>query len=286
MLLDRSARLRRLCPLAVLRGQMPLLRLQQPCPPPAGRPGALCRAPSRRNWRRCAQRTGPREVTSIFLGGGTPSLMKPETVAAVLDAVAKNWTVPDGIEMTLEANPSSVEAERFRGYRAAGVNRVSLGVQALNDTDLRFLGRLHNVDGGAARDRPGARNLSAPVLRPDLCAARPDAGGLGGGARTGDRPRRRPSVALPADDRGRHALPRPARGAESSSMPDDDHRGRPLRADAGDHRRARPAGLRDFQPCQAGRGKPPQPDLLALRRICRRRSGRAWPLRRERPAHR
>ncbi|TGU56079.1 radical SAM protein, partial [Mesorhizobium sp. M2D.F.Ca.ET.147.01.1.1] len=85
-------------------------------------------------------RTGPREVTSIFLGGGTPSLMKPETVAAVLEAVARNWTVPAGIEVTLEANPSSVEAERFRGYRAAGVNRVSLGVQALNDKDLRFLG--------------------------------------------------------------------------------------------------------------------------------------------------
>ena len=117
-------------------------------------------------------RTGPREVTSIFLGGGTPSLMKPETVGAVLDAVARNWTVPDGIEITLEANPSSVEAERFRGYRAAGVNRVSLGVQALNDSDLRFLGRLHNVDEALAGDRAGAKDLSAAVLRPDLCAAR------------------------------------------------------------------------------------------------------------------
>src|SRR5690606_36521790 len=72
-------------------------------------------------------RTGPREVTSIFLGGGTPSLMKPQTVERILNAVAANWTVPTGIEVTLEANPSSVEAERFRGYRAAGVNRVSLG---------------------------------------------------------------------------------------------------------------------------------------------------------------
>ena len=96
-------------------------------------------APSRPSWQHAA-RTGPREVTSIFLGGGTPSLMQPETVAAVLDAVAKNWTVPDDIEVTLEANPSSVEAERFRGYRAAGVNRVSLGVQALNDADLKVLG--------------------------------------------------------------------------------------------------------------------------------------------------
>ncbi|WP_244730662.1 radical SAM family heme chaperone HemW [Mesorhizobium sp. 113-3-3] len=117
------------------------------------------------------QRTGPREVTSIFLGGGTPSLMKPETVARVLDAVAKNWTVPDGIEVTLEANPSSVEAERFRGYRTAGVNRVSLGVQALNDKDLRFLGRLHNVD--EALHAIGLAREIFPRLSFDLIYARP-----------------------------------------------------------------------------------------------------------------
>ncbi|MCW5696989.1 MAG: coproporphyrinogen III oxidase [Bauldia sp.] len=92
-----------------------------------------------------ARRTPGRTVESIFLGGGTPSLMAPETVGAILDAVAGAWTVAPGAEVTLEANPSSVEAERFRGYRAAGVNRVSLGVQALSDTDLRQLGRLHNV---------------------------------------------------------------------------------------------------------------------------------------------
>ena len=89
--------------------------------------------------------SGPRVVTSIFMGGGTPSLMDPQTVGAVLDGVSRFWHVPDGIEITMEANPSSVEAERFRGYRAAGVNRVSLGVQALNDRDLKFLGRLHDV---------------------------------------------------------------------------------------------------------------------------------------------
>ena len=116
-------------------------------------------------------RTGPREVTSIFLGGGTPSLMKPETVGAVLDAVARNWTVPEGIEVTLEANPSSVEAERFRGYRAAGVNRVSLGVQALNDADLRFLGRLHNV-AEALQAIELAREIF-PRLSFDLIYARP-----------------------------------------------------------------------------------------------------------------
>ena len=117
-------------------------------------------------------RTGPRSVTSIFLGGGTPSLMNPETVGAVLDAIAANWTVPDGIEVTLEANPSSVDARRFRGYRAAGVNRVSLGVQALNDADLKFLGRLHNVE-EALHAISLAREIF-PRLSFDLIYARPN----------------------------------------------------------------------------------------------------------------
>jgi len=117
------------------------------------------------------RRTGPRSVTSIFLGGGTPSLMKPETVGAILDAVAANWHVPGNIEVTLEANPSSVDAGRFRGYRAAGVNRVSLGVQALNDADLRFLGRLHNVDEALAAITLARETF--PRLSFDLIYARP-----------------------------------------------------------------------------------------------------------------
>ncbi|MEQ1941440.1 radical SAM family heme chaperone HemW [Mesorhizobium sp. VNQ89] len=117
------------------------------------------------------ERTGARTVTSIFLGGGTPSLMKPETVGAVLDAVAREWVVPDGIEVTLEANPSSVEAERFRGYRAAGVNRVSLGVQALHDRDLRFLGRLHNVEEALVAIDLARKTF--PRLSFDLIYARP-----------------------------------------------------------------------------------------------------------------
>jgi putative oxygen-independent coproporphyrinogen III oxidase len=87
-----------------------------------------------------------RTVQSVFFGGGTPSLMKPETVAGVLDAIGGAWTVDGGAEVTLEANPTSVEADRFRGYRAAGVNRVSLGVQALRGADLATLGRLHTVE--------------------------------------------------------------------------------------------------------------------------------------------
>lgn len=113
-----------------------------------------------------------RTVTSIFLGGGTPSLMAPETVAGLLDAVAGAWAVAPDAEVTLEANPTSVEATRFRGYRAAGVNRVSLGVQALDDGDLKRLGRLHSV----AEALSAVRTASAHFERFsfDLIYARPD----------------------------------------------------------------------------------------------------------------
>jgi putative oxygen-independent coproporphyrinogen III oxidase len=93
-----------------------------------------------------AARTPGRTVSTIFFGGGTPSLMQPATVGAILDAIAGHWRVAENVEITLEANPTSVEAERFRGYRAAGVNRVSLGVQALDDRVLKELGRLHTAD--------------------------------------------------------------------------------------------------------------------------------------------
>jgi oxygen-independent coproporphyrinogen-3 oxidase len=84
-------------------------------------------------------------VESIFLGGGTPSLMQPATVAGILDRIAALWSVAADAEITLEANPGSVEADRFAGYRAAGVNRVSIGVQSLDDAELRRLGRIHSV---------------------------------------------------------------------------------------------------------------------------------------------
>ena len=113
-----------------------------------------------------------RTVTSIFLGGGTPSLMRPDTVAAILDGVAQNWSIAKGAEITLEANPTSVEAERFRGYRAAGVNRVSLGVQALDDADLRRLGRMHSAAEALAAVEIAARHF--PRLSFDLIYARPD----------------------------------------------------------------------------------------------------------------
>jgi oxygen-independent coproporphyrinogen-3 oxidase len=124
-----------------------------------------------REMRTMRERTGPRRVTSIFLGGGTPSLMRPETVGGVLDAVARHWSVDAEVEITLEANPSSVEADRFKGYRAAGVNRVSLGVQALHDADLRFLGRLHNV--AEALVAIDLARATFPRLSFDLIYARP-----------------------------------------------------------------------------------------------------------------
>jgi putative oxygen-independent coproporphyrinogen III oxidase len=87
-----------------------------------------------------------RTVASVFFGGGTPSLMRPQTVQGVIDAIAAKWRIDANAEITLEANPTSVEAGRFRGYRAAGVNRLSVGVQALSDAALKTLGRRHTVD--------------------------------------------------------------------------------------------------------------------------------------------
>jgi putative oxygen-independent coproporphyrinogen III oxidase len=118
-----------------------------------------------------AERVPGRRVSTIFFGGGTPSLMQPATVGAILDCIARHWTVAPDAEVTLEANPTSVEATRFRGYRAAGVNRVSLGVQALDDSALAALGRLHS-----AREALDAVAIARTVFERysfDLIYARP-----------------------------------------------------------------------------------------------------------------
>ncbi len=119
-----------------------------------------------------AARTPGRTVTSVFLGGGTPSLMEPRTVGGVLDAIAKYWSVAPDIEVTLEANPTSVEATRFRGYRTAGVNRVSLGVQAMDDASLKALGRLHTAQ--EAMEAVAIARRSFERYSFDLIYARPD----------------------------------------------------------------------------------------------------------------
>ena len=111
-------------------------------------------------------------VQTIFFGGGTPSLMGGKAAGAVLDAIARLWPVANDVEITLEANPASAEAARFRDYRAAGINRVSLGVQALNDADLKFLGRLHDVAEARAALAMAMENFERVSL--DLIYARPN----------------------------------------------------------------------------------------------------------------
>jgi len=118
-----------------------------------------------------AGRTARRRPDSVFFGGGTPSLMSPATVAAVLEAVDRLWGLDAAAEITLEANPTSVEAGRFSGYRAAGVNRVSLGVQALDDAALAALGRRHSAD--EARRAVALAQSIFPRVSFDLIYARP-----------------------------------------------------------------------------------------------------------------
>ncbi len=119
-----------------------------------------------------AARAPNREVSSIFFGGGTPSLMQPQTIGGILDAISKHWTVSPSVEVTLEANPTSVDATRFHGYRAAGVNRVSLGVQALDDASLKMLGRLHTAR--EALDAVAIARSAFDRYSFDLIYARPD----------------------------------------------------------------------------------------------------------------
>ena len=117
-------------------------------------------------------------IVSIFFGGGTPSLMPPEITQDLIDTTAKLWKVNKECEITLEANPSSVEAERFKAYRQAGVNRISVGVQSFREDALKFLGRLHGVD-EAKRALDIARNTFDRISF-DLIYARPDHRGPGG----------------------------------------------------------------------------------------------------------
>ena len=118
-----------------------------------------------------AELTPGRIVQSIFFGGGTPSLMSPSATGRIIDAIASHWAVEDGAEITLEANPTSVEVDRFRGFRTAGVNRVSLGVQSLRPGPLAELGRLHTVDQAIAAVRVAQSVFERSSF--DLIYARP-----------------------------------------------------------------------------------------------------------------
>lgn len=110
--------------------------------------------------------------SSIFFGGGTPSLMEVETLASILSDIDRCWGIDSDIEITMEANPSSVEADRFRGYRAAGVNRLSMGVQSLHDEALQFLGRLHSADEALEALKVARQCFDRVSI--DLIYARPD----------------------------------------------------------------------------------------------------------------
>ena len=113
-----------------------------------------------------------RLLNSIFFGGGTPSLMPPALIGRLISRALQHWTPANDIEITLEANPSSVEAARFAGFRAAGVNRVSVGIQALNNPDLKRLGRLHSVDEAITALK--IANLNFDRVSFDLIYARQD----------------------------------------------------------------------------------------------------------------
>lgn len=119
-----------------------------------------------------AAQTPGRVLSSIFFGGGTPSLMLPETVAAVIDEAQRGWKFSNNIEITLEANPTSVEIGKFRAFRQAGVNRVSLGIQSLREKDLTFLGRKHSVDEARSAIDIAAKTFDR--FSYDLIYARPE----------------------------------------------------------------------------------------------------------------
>lgn len=129
------------------------------------------------NWTAARQSESGRHasrppVETVFFGGGTPSLMSGRAVGRILNRIARNWPLTRDIEITLEANPASADAGRFADYRAAGINRLSLGVQALNDSDLKILGRLHDAEEAKAALNLAMTNFSRVSL--DLIYARPD----------------------------------------------------------------------------------------------------------------
>ena len=221
-----------------------------------------------------AARVPGRTVSTIFFGGGTPSLMQPATVATILDAIARHWTVAPDVEVTLEANPTSVEATRFRGFRAAGVNRVSLGVQALDDAALKQLGRQHSADEALAAVAVARANFERYSF--DLIYARP---GQTPEAWAAELKRALAQAGehlslyqLTIEQDTAFAL---LHAAGKLVVPDEDLGARALRYHPGGVRGRRPARLRDLQPRAGRRRMPAQSGVLARAGICRHRTGRA-----------
>jgi oxygen-independent coproporphyrinogen-3 oxidase len=119
-----------------------------------------------------AEKIKDRSVTSIFFGGGTPSLMEPSTVEGIINHIQTRWKVANDVEITLEANPTSIEAQKFEDFKAAGINRVSIGVQSLRDDDLKFLGREHSAVEAIEAVKTGNRIFDRVSF--DLMYARPE----------------------------------------------------------------------------------------------------------------
>jgi len=169
-----------------------------------------------------ADRTPGRTVTSVFFGGGTPSLMDPATTGALIERIGQRWAVAPDIEITLEANPGTVDAERFKEIRSAGVNRLSMGLQALDDAQLKFLGRVH--DSVQAIKAVELARATFPRISFDLIYARP------GQSLASWRAELDRAIAMAADHLSLYQLtiepgtafhPMAARG--DFVMPDDDH---------------------------------------------------------------
>ena len=253
---------------------MPVLRLQQPCPRAPIDEARFVAAFAREIAHRAALTPGAHGALDLLrrrhaVADGAA------TVGAILDAIAEHWTVEPDAEITLEANPTSVEAGRFRGYRAAGVNRVSLGVQALNDADLKALGRLHSVAEALAAVEMAEAIFERTSF--DLIYAR------AGQTEAAWRAELERAMELAAEHLSLYQLTiepdtmfERLCQAGKLVMPDEDSAARCSTRRRRSPRR-RPAGLRDLQPRPARRGDPAQPHLLALWRICRRRPRRARP---------
>ena len=169
----RRSRVRRLCPLAVLPREVPLLRLQQPRGPRPVDEARFSPAFSGEIAHRAARATRPQAVRSIFFGGGTPSLMARAPFRRVIEEIAKRWPIAPDVEITLEANPTSVEAGRFRGYRAPASTASPVGVQALDDADLRPRSPAQRR-GGRHPCGSAESHLPPHFVRPDLRPLRPD----------------------------------------------------------------------------------------------------------------
>ena len=208
--------------------------------------------------------TGPRKLESVFFGGGTPSLMDPELTHGVLEAASAAWSLADAAEITLEANPNSVEVARFEAFREAGINRVSIGVQSLDDEALQLLGRGHSA--AEARAAIEAAGVVFDRFSFDLIYGRPGHDASSWQAELGE------ALVLAGDhlscyqltiERGTpfHAMA----AAGQLELPEDDVLARLFRIDRRLARCGRPPAVRDFESRPAGLGIATQPRLLALR---------------------